>query len=171
VTDIVGAKKKIQQESVDYRSAISETTFSAMGSSINWIIENSTHALGTVVTSMLTLAQYQSELNSTWVLCDGASCVGSDYETLSSNSTVPDLVTSNRFLRQATNDGELGNTQTSANLSHSHSYNDYNVSTGAGITAAGALGVVDTGRTTGLDGGSESRPHNLKVNHFIKINL
>ncbi len=190
MTDVTSARKKIQVEEVDYRSAVSESTFTKMAGSVNWIIDNSTFALGTIVTSMLTLAQFQSELNSTWVLCDGASVVGSDYETLTSNSNVPDLVTNNRFLRQATNDGAVGTTQASANLSHTHVQNNgadgstfgttpmkYQISGsgssvyfpptyGTGTNSDRVLGNVATAGS----GGSESRPNNMQVNHFIKIN-
>lgn len=192
MTDVTSAKKKIQVEEVDYRSAVSESTFTKMAGSVNWIIDNSTFALGTIVASMLTLAQFQSELNSTWVLMNGDSVVGSDYETLTGNSNVPDMFTDERFLRQATNDGALGATQVSANLSHTHLQNEgANISTfgtvpmkyqsggsgsqtytepGFGSSTPGSDRVLQT-VPTNSSGGSESRPNNMQVNHFIKINL
>jgi hypothetical protein len=47
-------------------------------------------ALGTIVSSMLTLAQYQSLHGTGWVLADGTSCAGTSYATVSGATLLPD---------------------------------------------------------------------------------
>ena len=188
MTDIVSAKSKIQLEAVEYKAAVSESSFKKMGSSINWIIDNSAFAVGDIVTSMLTEAQFQSQRTAAWVLMDGASCVGSDYETLTGNATVPDMVTEQRFLRQTDADGNLGVEQSDDNKSHSHTLlseegtsgsdhpEDYTQTifpqyvvafptTTATYNQNSPKGNQNIGNT-----GGESRPKNISVNYFIKVN-
>lgn len=184
MTDITASNTKIQQEQVAYRAAVSESTFTNFGAAINYALENA-GSVGDVVQSMLTLTQFQAQRSANWVLMDGGSAAGSTYEILTGNSSVPDLVTSGRFLRQ----GTPGVVQSDQNQAHSHDvlYNDgaggfhkniaastlggstyYNTSNlpGALSSATGVNGFD----TTDSNGGSESRPHNVAVNHFIKIN-
>lgn len=188
MTDLTSAKKKIQLEETQYRAAVSEATAQKMGGTMNWIIDNSTFAVGDVVQSMLTEAQFQGERNATWVLMDGRSVVGSDYEALTGFTNVPDLVTNKRFLRQASSDGNLGVIESDLFASHTHtattSY-DYTESINHGEdygydyqqtpASSGGTLVPQTNSDsfqTSIDssGGSETRPHNIQVNFFIKIN-
>lgn len=60
--------------------------------------ERDNQPLGTIVWSPLALAAFQAEAaDGGWLLCDGGSCAGSDYETLMTRSVVPDL--RGRFIR------------------------------------------------------------------------
>lgn len=47
--------------------------------------------LGEIKLASLTLAQFQTIAGDTWILANGQSSVGTDYETLTSNKTVPTI--------------------------------------------------------------------------------
>ena len=180
MTDIASVKKKIQIEETQYRSAVSESTAQKMGGTVNWIIDNSAFAVGDIVTSMLTEAQFQAQRNNSWVLMNGQPCIGSDYEALTGNSSVPDMINGQRFLRQAAADNATGVLQADENKSHNHGGSSLAFYTKVapgdpgfdGITAGnGTINIyrqyVEAG---GNSGGDETRPKNLWVNFFIKIN-
>ena len=191
MTDLTAIKKNIQAEETQFKSSVSESTMQKIGSSINWVNQNSVHVLGEIKQSMLTVAQFQAEIGTTWVLCDGQSSVGSDYEAVTGKSTVPDLVTNQRFLRQTDLDINIGTTQASDNISHNHGqrtgYADEsgNLAPASARTLSGTPstisnpGIAGTATptvfigqrvTTDASGGTESRPVNVWVNFFIKIN-
>lgn len=135
-----------------------------------------TDAIGDVRTSFLTLAQFQAQMDSTWVLCDGQAVIGSEYESITGQSNIPDL--RGRFLRGKDHgatgvnpDGDLalGSAQSDAFASHQH---------GNVLQSVGGVGPVDSGGgsseldftgATGSAGGNETRPKNVTVNYFIKI--
>ena len=47
--------------------------------------------IGTVIDSMLTPAQMSANYGSGWALCDGSSCVGSKFQSLTGLGAVPDF--------------------------------------------------------------------------------
>jgi hypothetical protein len=63
------------------------------------------HSIGEIKYSMLTLAQFQAEYDTTWVLANGANVAGSNYATVTGNTNIPDL--RGRFLR-GKNNGRTG---------------------------------------------------------------
>ena len=117
--------------------------------------------IGTVLHSMLTLAQMQSQSGSGWILADGGSCSGSVYESITGNSTVPDMT--GRFLRgKGTNnpDGDLPlGTYTSDKVKTREWMASY--STSWAYASNGASGNI---------GGNETAPKSITVNIFIRIN-
>ncbi len=89
--------------------------------------ERDNQPLGTIVWSPLALADFQAEASDgTWALCNGGSCVGTDYATLMSRSVVPDL--RGRFIRMKDHgigrnpDGDVATdtAQAMQNLAHTH---------------------------------------------------
>lgn len=147
--------------------------------------------VGDVVTSMLTEAQFQNQRNAGWVLMDGRNVNGSKYSTITGNSNIPDA--RGLFLRGKNNgridglqnpDGDLaiGTYQSDAFASHTHIQNSHNHSTNIPALAAsgtdGGPAYINTtasvtGSTTATNqnsGGNETRPKNITVNYFIKIN-
>jgi hypothetical protein len=146
-------------------------------------LKSDRNPVGMIVSSMLTLAQFQAINGSTWVLADGASVVGSSYAAITSNSTVPDL--RGMFLRGKNNgrlDGQqdpggertIGDLQADDFKSHRHDLIVYD-SAGSGnnyptdyFPNTSVTGVNTT--AIQLSGGSETRPKNIAVNYFIKIN-
>lgn len=145
--------------------------------------------VGTIVHSMLTLAQYTALAGAGWVLANGASAIGSTYHAITGNTNVPDL--RGVALRGKDNgrglnpDGDLalGTYQADAFQGHKHSINHgYDGGAGsvwvAGTGGGGRTGTVDHGILSPISDGtngtprttSETRMKNVTVNIFIKIN-
>lgn len=138
--------------------------------------------LADVVTSMLTEAQFQTLRGSKWVLADGRSVTGSDYHSLTGKTSIPDM--RGQFLRGKNNgrndgnenpDGDLnlGEFQTDEVGPHVHEYLDYYLRKSpdanyGNVNDEGQL-RADT-RDTEANDGLETRPKNITVNYFIKIN-
>jgi hypothetical protein len=137
-------------------------------------------SIGDMKHSMLTEAQFQAEVDTTWILADGRDVTGSDFSTVTGFTIVPDA--RGQFLRGLNNgrtDGKenpdggtlLGIQQDSENKAHSHNISGGTatqpVFTGGNTSnTTGGGGNIGTGST----GGAESRPTNVSVNIFIKIN-
>jgi len=145
--------------------------------------------VGDIKQSILTEAQFQTIHGSQWVLCDGRSVVGSTYEAITSNSSIPDA--RGLFLRGKNNgrdaaegnvSGEVdeGTEQTDSMQGHQHLANAWTNSGGAyggvGPTYGGGANSHGLPTINYLDGGSgtprissETRPKNITVNYFVKI--
>ena len=153
--------------------------------------------VGDIITSALTEAQFQAQRNGTWVLMDGRSVVGSRYQALTSQANIPDG--RGLFLRGKNNgrvDGlqnpagevAIGTYQADDNKAHTHTtsgggggsattYVDQNVVGGANqlvgtnnTAPAGSYTFPGGAVTVNSSGGVDSRPRNITVNYFIKIN-
>ena len=130
---------------------------------LNSSVTTNTALIGSVVTSMLTLAQIQA-LDPGFVLCDGGSCTGSTYAGVTGFTTVPDC--RGRALRGKDNgsghnpDGDtaLGTYQADADAIAGGS-----VFSGSSYPLYGASSVDRSS-------GNETRMKNITVNIFIKIN-
>ena len=152
---------------------------------------SSLSAIGDVVQSLLTETQFQSERGLTWVLMDGRSVTGSDYATLTGSSSIPDA--RGVFLRGKNNgrsdgkqnpdgDSSLGVYQEDAFQGHGHLYRSKNQGANAYNNAGANAGIhnLDNSfpveRPINLSGsgtvryGTETRPKNITINYFIKIN-
>jgi hypothetical protein len=79
----------VQLESLQTGNPVSESALVAMAGGINYGITNS-GKVGDVVSSDLDEATFQSLRDTTWVLSDGRSCVGTTYQTLTGLTNVPD---------------------------------------------------------------------------------
>lgn len=95
MTDIPGAFSFIQQESIQFNNPTSESSLTAIGATINGLL-SIVLPVGSVLDSMLTETQFQTQIGNLsapflWVLADGRSVAGSTYESVTGNSTVPDL--------------------------------------------------------------------------------
>lgn len=163
------------------------------------IISSDNSVIGTIKSSMLTLAQFQTLNGTGWVLADGSSATGSAYATLTGATIVPDLrgqvlrgKNNGRSDGQQNPDGDvaLGTQQTDAYASHNHSASAAGGTGGstlpwnnAGSVAFCALSSTGTSFQTNFNsnsgpqalsiavsGGNESRMKNVTVNHFIRIN-
>ena len=148
------------------------TGFSAASGGSEVDFKNGT--VGDIKASALTEAQ-MTALDDTWVLADGRNVGGSEYESITGNNSVPDL--RGQFLRGLDQSGTIDpegagrtllDTQADEFKSHSHTYSGH-VSLGAsGNNNTGQKEQIDT--QTDLAGGAETRPKNISVNYFIKIN-
>lgn len=148
------------------------------------VIDGSIGPIGSIVSSMLTEAQYQGLYGTGWILMDGRSCAGSAYAAVTGATTVPDA--RGMVLRGKNNsradgnqnpdgDSALGAYQGDQYKSHSHTAKSGTLTT----THTGASGRTAsfTDFEAGYDdsivnanGGNETRMRNITVNHFIRIN-
>jgi len=135
--------------------------------------------VGDVIHSMLTEEQFIAENGAGWVLADGRDVTGSKYDTLildGLGGNIPDM--RGQFLRGLDTSGtidpdgagrSLGDSQAHALEDHTHTYNDQDF--GGSQPAAGSGQKVAT-QTSGVNGANvstETRPINIAVNIFIKI--
>ncbi|NRA65320.1 MAG: hypothetical protein HRU19_12610 [Pseudobacteriovorax sp.] len=156
------------------------------------VLTSGAFAVGSIQQSLLTEAQFQAAMGSTdWVLMDGRTVTGSAYATLTGKSKIP--AAQGRFLRMAGgNAGPIGEPQTQGTApnklslsggAHKHrvewdiAYRGnilpggseilvlyrYNTQTGLETISGGAHGHT-------ISGDPETRPINIAVNYFIKIN-
>lgn len=168
---------RITEEETAFKAAISQATAQRLGGAINGLLDNAAPKLGDVVMSMLTQAQFQAERDATWVLMTGQNIAGSDLNILTGITTLPDMVSNKAFVRQAANDGTIGDFENEEVGSHDHALTPTG-DTFQGIRP-GSAGVnrLDDGTLlegsftrTGLNTGTENRPVNYQMNYFIKIN-
>jgi hypothetical protein len=136
--------------------------------------------IGDVKTSLLTESQYQAIHGNNWVLCDGRDVSGSKYATLTGSTTVPNMA--NRFLRMVGDDSvALGLTQEDAFQGHWHNLRYRGDASGGGTGGyviwqpnATSTNSVQDAISDGVNGtprkASETRPKNVSVNFFCKIN-
>ena len=139
------------------------------------LVGNAFFAVGSVQQSFLDATEFESIMGTDWVLADGRSVTGSLYETITGNGTVPDC--RGLFLRTVGGNADpaIGGTQTDTIGSHTHPQI-------ALIAAGGSTGQFPTANTSGgnnaqvadtaanNNAGAETRPVNITVNTFIKIN-
>jgi len=86
-------RRFIGLKETQFSAAVSSNLARKIGSSVNWINDN-THFLpvGSVVASLLDETNfYATKSSSFWVLCDGRDVTGSLYNTVTGNTHVPDM--------------------------------------------------------------------------------
>ena len=144
------------------------------------LLGNSFFAVGSVQQTFLSSTEFESIMGTDWVLADGRAVTGSLYESITGNSNVPDC--RGRFLRMVGGNANptIGGTQDNAFESHFHnlSYDttntppDSGTSFGAngGLRLATNLSQTATAVISSSGAASETRPDNITVNTFIKIN-
>jgi hypothetical protein len=135
--------------------------------------------IGDVKQSMLTLAQFQAENLGTWMLMDGASCVGTLYATITGKAVVPDMVTSATFVRQAAGARVIGSYEADAFQGHFHQHSTGNNTVAGGNYTVGTNAYGSSGNMVkqpiadGANGtprtANETRPKNIALNFFIKV--
>lgn len=147
--------------------------------------------VGSVIHSMLTTAQFQSEMGSNWVLADGSSCTGTKYASVTGATALPDM--RGRFLRGKSHasgnnpDGDLSLGTYTADKVGSHVHQQttgisspqparYQLSGGGGAAQPG-IARTDTPSgnptlplETQANSGNETSPRSITVNIFIRVN-
>lgn len=127
--------------------------------------------VGSIIQSILTQAQIDTQESGTWQLCDGAATTAGSALLALGFANVPDA--QGRVLAGAGVAGSAAsktlNTQLDTqNLAHTHTYDMAFIS---GTTASVQIqGVGTPAAPTSSEGGDEARPFTYVVNHFIKIN-
>jgi hypothetical protein len=138
------------------------------------LLSKVSNKVGTVVQSMLEELEFNNENPGTWKLMNGQSCAASEYQTLTGNSIVPDVVTNGEFIRQAKPGRSIGTLEGDDNKSHDHQImGDLGVAVSDVVGGSGAnYGLVKNGAYPGSytqdRGSSEAKPKNIAMNHFIK---
>ena len=148
---------------------------------------NQTFTVGDIKHSLLTTAQFQGLMGDCWVVMGGQDVSGSDYATLTGKNALPDA--SGKFLRNTGGNAPLlGESQLDAFQGHWHAsrgssfterdngFSPYLLD-GTGSTFSdpnsGKIRAVDP-ITDGVNGtprtSNETRPVNVGVNLFVKIN-
>ena len=142
-------------------------------------IDSNIAQVGDVVHSLLDEATFQALRSSSWVLMDGRSVVGSTYETLTGNSTVPDA--RGQSLRAKNNGRNDGNEDTSGERALG-SFQTEQVGPIAGLEQGNISQYSTGGNQAGVfywngavqnpytwNPAGENRIKNIAVNIFIKI--
>jgi len=114
------------------------------------------HAVGEIRTSMLTLAQYQAEFDDTWVLANGVSAAGTDYNTITSESNIPDL--RGRFLRGKNNGRTDGDKDPNGDLTIG-STQIHKTGQSRAVIAVGATSVPHTHNYTKTDTAAQAQQY------------
>jgi hypothetical protein len=136
-------------------------------------------AIGEVKSAFLTESQFQSQMGTNWVLCDGRSVTGSAFAALFGSSTLPDMrATVPRMKDNGANlnpDGDLplGSYESDAYQSHTHIQTRTTATSGgSGLvgTSSSGSGNAATSNVTEASGGNETRAKSTTINFFIRIN-
>ena len=197
MTELISERSIMEIEETDFRSAISEPLIKKIGSNINALIDakDENYLIGAMFWAYLTESQVQSALDSTWVEMRGQSIVGTDLETLTGLTTVPDC--RGQFIRPLDAGGgqdpdsprTVSSSQATGVRSHAHSMvNDDEASslpgipnpsapylgprwaTGQTIMSVNSALVGNTSLPVGISDPSESRPSNIAFGFYIKVN-
>jgi hypothetical protein len=177
-------------------SSTGELEYSSDGVVSSISLSGSKGYLGEIRSSLLTEPQFQAIAGTNWVLMDGRSVAGSDLATLTGFTNIPDG--RGEFLRGLDNGRGVDPARAMASAqgdstampnnafgttvdgNHSHTVWRYKTLTG-GILAYTAnnddgteytyqSGAAGNHAHTITGGDSETRPRNVAVNYFIKIN-
>jgi hypothetical protein len=183
MSNIPNSQALIQAESVASGGPVSQGALYAMGGGINQSLTNSAK-VGDIIMSGLQESAFVAQRDSTWCLCDGRSVIGSSYQSLTSQSNIPDLRAV--YPRGCDNGGSalgargldpngsqsVGNYVADQFGTHSHSYQQATFAGGPGGIPPGGINFLRTlsGTSTGSNGGTETAPKTTYVNFFIKIN-
>jgi len=145
------------------------------------------YEVGDIKTSLLQPKEFIQKYGNVWVLMDGREVSGSDFSMLSGINKIPDA--RGKFLRMNNNGAncndknncaydpdntKLGEFQNDNFKSHHHTQRFGNVKGHFSSSGWESVPHVDRGSTNGqtttLSGGSETRPKNISVNYYIKVN-
>ena len=141
---------------------------------------HSSSSIGSVKQSMLDEATFQSIHGTGWVLMDGRDVTGSDYDTIvfgGIGGNIPDA--RGQFLRGLDTSGTIdpdgagrvvGDSQVDDFKEHTHTITTYDTAFGGSANIRGYGASVRDAPSTNATGGAETRPKNIAVNIFIKIN-
>jgi hypothetical protein len=139
--------------------------------------------VGQIVESLLDFATFSNEHLGIWYPLDGRSCSGTAYHALSGKTTIPDAMTDGMFLRQAKSGRVVGSAEADEFKSHTHiqDAHSHGITLGGdgaanGTSAQRTVNSFTPGNTFNATatnqntGGAETRPKNIAVNYYIKVN-
>lgn len=168
MTDITGSRDKIQLEATDASSPVSEDLMTKIGGAVNYIIDNSTTQLGDIITSALTLAQFQTIRGNNWVRMEGQDVTGSDFAVLTGITTLPVQYGGGALVA---NEASIMTSTSGENKSHTHYFGldtsgagSYNATPVNGYTSPNTADQVYP------EGGLINAAGGINVGMYIKIN-
>ena len=183
--EVAASPRKIQEEEVRYKGAVSEATLTKIAGSINYLL-NAFFPVGSIIPTALTEVQFQDQIGSefgNWVLADGRDVTSSAFETITGNSDIPDL--RGRYPRGKDNGASLtpeGDVDLGTELghmlqahTHTHTYYredpPYNSTRHRWQKGPGDNTLTTETNNTGNTGtfGAETRPVSTVVNFMIRI--
>ncbi len=132
-------------------------------------LEKSVMPVGSIVNSLLTLAQYQSENGDCWKLANGGILNATDeLKIITGMSTIPDALTNGTFLRQAKSGRTVGSFEDEAFMQHTHIQNSHNHAQNAHNHHSGQ-GYIDTsgGQYGAVAGGGNQRYTNMSAGNPV----
>lgn len=173
-----------QVEAARFRSAVSESLLQGMQGNINYLL-GAVLPVGSFIHSILSEAQFQSQVGTGWILADGRSISGSALATLSGFTTAPDargIFMRGRNNGRSTTTGNstgavaLGSYEADTLKTHFHNLNG--VSGVTHLTETGGDIATDDGSelarpdvfVTDSVGDTETKPRNITTNIFLRIN-
>lgn len=182
----------IQIEETNFEAPLSESMLQKIGGLMNYLINKmDSFAVGELIAADLDETQFQTQMGTDWVLCDGRSVSGSRYEEYTGESNIPDA---RGIFTRAQNNGRSDGVQNpagqlplgtyQADEIGSHKHNVVNLTSNLASTTGGTVAHlgVNTGipnynappnpMTISIDfaGDLETAPFNITENLFIKIN-
>lgn len=123
--------------------------------------------VGTIIHSMLTTAQFQTQYGTNWVLADGSSCTGTKYASVTGATTVPDM--RGKFLR-GKNNGASGASYNPDGDLVLGTYTADRVKEDAGSTSVNTNALPIDTYGNGSFVVQETSPKSITVNIFIRVN-
>ena len=133
---------------------------------------SSSSQIGEIKQALLTQAEFQQLNGDCWVEINGQDIGTSDYAAFTGRNILPNAA--GRFLRNSGGSAApLAEVQEDEFKSHNHTITRrINTALASTTLAAGRSdqGSTDSNASTNFTGGAETRPKNLTVNYFIKIN-
>jgi hypothetical protein len=196
MSDLSETTSRLQDEATSFRAPISEDIFQKMGGAVNSIL-SSLLPVGSVMHAMLTEAQFQAQASTKWVLADGRNITGSTYHQVSGFTNVPDLRGVFARGRNFNRDTDFGNSLGDLGVNtyrtdwlqlHTHQLDmpgpatpTYIRETSSVTEGTGTIQkdegseyklvpVTLTNAPLPVSADDETRPRNVTVNIFFKIN-
>jgi hypothetical protein len=159
----------IQQGGAQSTLPVSESLMFAMGGAINYCLTNS-GKVGDVVMSDLSEAAFQALRDTTWVLRDGRSVLGTEYATLTGLTTLPDQ--QGRYPRMPGGDDPNGTQAIGTFITDQFAAHTHQLGIDSVASAGSSIGAF-TGSNpwiTSSTGGTETAPKTVYTNFFVKVN-
>lgn len=132
--------------------------------------------VGSIVSSILTLSQYQAANGDCWKIADGSALsVSDDLRVITGMTTIPDATTEGTFLRQAKSGRVLGSYEDESFKSHTHIQDSHNHSQNAHnhtqdahshITSGTNVNLAQFGRGGGSFSGGTYNSVRADTGHF-----
>lgn len=179
---ILSSSLHAQVPHVNTGDLIEESKINALVAKINsltsdiQLLQKQIMPVGTVISSVLTLAQYRTQNGDCWNLMDGSSLASTnELKSIYGFNQLPQAMTYGTFIRQNINGRQIGSYQSDEIKSHNHSFENHPsiifriTSSATGFSPSTNWGGSNHQPTIGYSGSDETLAKNIAVNMFIKF--